>query len=102
MVERHKEPSAMKVQICYARPDSQTLIDLTVAAGTNVEQAIRQSGMLEKTPEINLLHNRVGIFGKLKPLDTPLREGDRVEIYRPLEVDPKEARRLRARRKAGE
>lgn len=102
MAERHNEPSAMKVQVCYAGPDSQNLIDLTVAAGTTVEQAIRQSGMLEKAPEINLSHNQVGIFGKLKPLDTPLREGDRVEIYRPLAVDPKEARRLRARRQAGD
>lgn len=88
----------MKIQVCYAKPDGPIMVDLEVAAYTTLEQAILQSGILAQAPEINLSRNKVGIYGKLKPLDTPLRDGDRVEIYRPLAVDPKEARRLRARR----
>jgi putative ubiquitin-RnfH superfamily antitoxin RatB of RatAB toxin-antitoxin module len=60
--------------------------------------ALRSSGMLERHPEIDLRSARFGIWGQLRALDAPLRDGDRVEVYRPLRVDPMEARRLRQRR----
>lgn len=84
------------VEVAYARPDIQIIIPLEVAPGTTVEQAIRQSGLLEKFPEIDLTLNKVGVFGKLGKLDQILREKDRVEIYRKLIADPKEVRKQRA------
>jgi len=90
------EPAAtITVQVCYARPGLQFLQTLQVASGATLEQAIRASGLLEQAEEIDLAHLRVGIYGKLKTLDTLLRAGDRVEIYRPLSADPKDARRRR-------
>jgi putative ubiquitin-RnfH superfamily antitoxin RatB of RatAB toxin-antitoxin module len=84
------------VQLCYARPDRQFLLDLQVAPGTTIQQAIQDSGIVRQAPEIDISVLRVGIYGKLKTLDTVLREHDRVEIYRPLIADPKETRRRRA------
>lgn len=84
------------VQVCYVRPDLQFLRDLNLPLGCTVEGAIRQSGVLQAAPEIDLSSIRVGIFGKLKPLDTVLRAHDRVEVYRRLVADPKESRRRRA------
>ena len=66
--------------------------------GATVRQAIERSGVLAEFPEIDLGRNRVGIYGKLVALDSPLAEGDRVEILRPLAVEPTAARRGRARR----
>lgn len=84
------------VEVAYAKPEEQALIPLRVAPGTTLEQAILQSGVLERFPEIDLAVNRVGIFGKVAKKDTVLNPGDRVEIYRPLIADPKEARKKRA------
>jgi putative ubiquitin-RnfH superfamily antitoxin RatB of RatAB toxin-antitoxin module len=84
------------VEVAYARPDKQWVIPVEVAAGARVEEAIRRSGILDRCPEIDLGRNKVGIFGKLSTLDHPLRRGDRIEIYRPLIADPKEARKRRA------
>jgi putative ubiquitin-RnfH superfamily antitoxin RatB of RatAB toxin-antitoxin module len=89
----------MHVQLCYARPDRQFLLDLTVAPGTTILQAIERSGIVQQAPEIDVSVMRVGIYGKLKALDTVLREHDRVEIYRALIADPKETRRRRAAHK---
>lgn len=86
----------MVVEVAYARPEEQLIIELEVAPGTTVAQAIETSGILERFPEIDLARNKVGIFGKLTSLDIPLRDKDRVEIYRPLIADPKEVRRRRA------
>jgi hypothetical protein len=86
----------MKVEVVYALPDKQSLLSLEVPAGTTVEQAIRQSGILSMYPDIDLANNKVGIFSKPTTLDTELREFDRVEIYRPLIADPKEIRRRKA------
>ncbi len=86
----------IKVELGYARPDNQALISLDVVDDATVESAIRESGFLEKFKEIDLAQNQVGIFGKTCALNTVLRAGDRVEIYRPLITDPKAARRRRA------
>ncbi|PHV25852.1 RnfH family protein [Janthinobacterium sp. BJB426] len=86
----------IEVQVCHALPDSSFLRSLKVPAGTTIEQALALSGLLQDIPGIDLAVNMVGIYGKKKPLDTILREHDRVEVYRPLQADPKEARRRRA------
>lgn len=86
----------IRVQVCYARRDRQFLRELNVPLGTNLRTAIEQSRVLREAPEIDLAAFRVGVYGKLKTLETVLREHDRVEIYRPLIADPKESRRRRA------
>ncbi len=87
------------IEIAYALPQVQTVIPLKVAEGITAEQAIHASGILEQFPEIDLSKTKVGIFGKLAKMDTVLRHKDRVEIYRQLLADPKEARRRRATEK---
>lgn len=89
----------LQVQVCYATPEQQILLALSIPEGTSLQDAILQSGILRQVPEIDLDINRVGIFGRLRPLDTVLRAQDRVEIYRQLVADPKESRRKRATRK---
>ena len=84
------------IELGYARPDRQILLNITVNQGTTVESAIRDSGILQQCGDIDLDRNSVGIFGKRCGLETVLRAGDRIEIYRPLVMDPKTARRRRA------
>ncbi|MGA7799258.1 MAG: RnfH family protein [Gammaproteobacteria bacterium] len=84
------------VEVAYACPDEQVIMALEVPAGTTLEQAVQQSGILERFPEIDLSSAKMGIFGKLNKRDYVLRPGDRVEIYRPLIADPKEIRKQRA------
>lgn len=89
---------AVAVEVVYALLERQELVRLELAAGSNVEQAIRASGLLQGFPEIDLAVNPVGIFGKLVSLAALLCNGDRVEIYRPLYADPRDMRRQRAAR----
>ncbi|BAV34393.1 protein RnfH [Sulfuricaulis limicola] len=89
-----------RVEVAYAAPSHQEVIELTVRSGATVGQVIRESGLLERFPEIDLARSRVGIFGELASLRDPVHDGDRVEVYRPLLADPKEARRRRAERRA--
>lgn len=84
------------VEVAYARPDQQVIVPLRLERESTLESAIRQSGLLERFPEIDLSKNKVGIFAKIAKLDTTLRDKDRVEIYRTLIADPKEVRRKRA------
>lgn len=86
----------LTVEVVYATPQEQVLESLNLAVGTTVEGAIRQSGLLARFPDIDLGVNKVGVFGKVAKLDAALNDGDRVEIYRPLIADPKEARKRRA------
>lgn len=87
---------AIPVEVAYALPDDQVILKLEVPEGSTAELAIRESGILERYPDIDLDQQKIGIFGKLKKLSEPLRAGDRVEIYRPLIADPKEVRKQRA------
>lgn len=73
---------------------------LELPCGATLIEAIRASGMLHRHPALDLAEAKLGVWGRLQPPGTVLRERDRVEIYRALQVDPKEARRLRYRRKA--
>jgi len=86
----------MKIEVAYALRHKQTLLNIEVDDNASVEDAIQQSNILKKYPEINLKKNKVGIFGKITSLDVKLRDKDRVEIYRPLIADPKEVRKQRA------
>lgn len=87
------------IEICYAQPGLAVLRNVNVPVNCTVQQAILQSGILQDVQEIDLSCSRVGIYGKLKTLETIVREHDRVEIYRPLIADPKDARRTRAGRR---
>ena len=105
----------ISVEVVYAQPHIQTLLTVKLCHGATVEQAIQQSGILQKHPKINLnpeinlnpdgnlnpegnlKSNKLGIFGKLTKADAVLRDRDRIEIYRPLLADPKEIRRQRAK-----
>ncbi len=93
------EKEDISVELIYIKPGSQNRLTLKLAQGSNINQAINRSGVLSHFPEIDLKVNKVGVFSKIQPLDTLLCEGDRIEIYRPLEADPKEARRRRAKNK---
>ncbi|MGF6568961.1 putative ubiquitin-RnfH superfamily antitoxin RatB of RatAB toxin-antitoxin module [Paraburkholderia sp. GAS333] len=93
----------LSIEVCYAAADAQTLIAVDLPEGATLQQALDASGILQRYPAINLETQKVGVFGKLKPLDTVLADHDRVEIYRPLLVDPKlsRQRRVQKARKAG-
>ncbi|USE37926.1 RnfH family protein [Endozoicomonas sp. SCSIO W0465] len=91
------EPT-IRVEVAYARAHEQKIIALKVKEGTTVLDAAKESGIVDYFPEIVMDDAKLGIFGKavLKPGDQVLREGERVEIYRPLIADPKEVRKRRA------
>lgn len=84
------------VEVVFAKPGEQALEQLHVPQSATIEAVIRQSGLLERFPEIDLKTNKVGVFGKAAALSATLNDGDRIEIYRPLIADPKEARKKRA------
>ena len=86
----------MQIDIIYLTHGVEFICSIELQAGATVETAIRKSGLLAACPEVSLDKNQVGIFGKVVALSTKLQAGDRVEVYRPLLVDPMEARRLRA------
>lgn len=86
------------VEVAYATPHEQRIVEIEVERGITIERAIDQSGIIALFPEINLSKQKVGVFGKHKKLDDVLSDGDRVEIYRPLTIDPKEARRAKAKK----
>lgn len=90
----------LRVQVCYATPLREILRELTVEQGATIEQAIVQSGILTDVAGIDLALQPVGVFGKKRPLDTVLRDRDRIEIYRALVADPKDSRRRRAEKRA--
>lgn len=90
------QASRIHIEVAYALPEHQLILDFDVDEGITVEKAIEVSGILDEFPEIDLSTAKVGIFGKLAKKDAVLVDGDRVEIYRPLIADPKEARKKRA------
>ena len=92
----------IRVEVAYALPNKQSIVALDVPAGCSVFEAAELSGIVELYPEIELGSAKMGIFGKAvaDPRAQQLKPGDRVEIYRPLVIDPKEARRARARNSA--
>jgi len=89
----------MKVEVAYAKPESQALLTLEIPEGTTVAAAIQTSGILHWFPEIERNPLSTGIFGRPCEPDQKLKSGDRVEIYRPLIADPRTARRERSQKK---
>ncbi len=90
------EPVPLRVEVVYAEPDRQWRHELQLAAGSTIRQAVEAaiaSGALPRVGD----EVACGVFGRRVPLDAVLADGDRVEIYRPLALDPKEARRRRAK-----
>ncbi|EJU9866111.1 RnfH family protein [Vibrio vulnificus] len=90
------ESEMIHAEVVYALPQEQRVLTLVVNQQATVEEIIRQSGVLEIYPEIDLGKNKVGVFSRLVKLDATVRDKDRIEIYRPLLADPKEIRRKRA------
>lgn len=88
----------IQVEVAYALPDKQAIIALEVAEGTTALEAARQSGVTGRFEGIDLDNAKLGIFGKVVSPRQVLEAGDRVEIYRPLQADPKEVRKERAAR----
>lgn len=93
------DQSTIRVEVAYARPDRQLILETSVPEGSSCAEAVRCSGILQAFPEIDPDRATMGIFGKrvMNPARHPVAEGDRVEIYRPLKVEPGRARRERAR-----
>ncbi|HEZ2349530.1 TPA: RnfH family protein [Neisseria lactamica] len=85
----------LEIEIVYGLPDKQVLKTMRLVEGTTVRAAALQSGLDEIFTDLDLYSAPLGIFGKAVKDDTPLRDGDRIEVYRPLLIDPKEARRKR-------
>lgn len=94
--------ATISVEIAYCpRPGNCDRVALKLPAGSTLADALQASGLLQRHG-LAADGLKVGIWCKLKPPETPLRERDRIEIYRPLTVDPKEARRLRYKKHKGQ
>ena len=89
--------SMIVVEVALALPGRQTVRSVRLPAGSTAEDAVAASGLAEEFRSLGA--GRIGIYGKAVPAKTLLRDGDRVEIYRPLQADPKDLRRLRAAKK---
>ena len=87
------------IEVAYAAESVQKIVTLEVEQGTTIERAIERSGILEIFPDIDLFTQKVGVFSKARSLNDLVKSGDRIEIYRPLTIDPKEARRRRVKKK---
>ena len=92
-----KKPEMITIEVAYAEPQQQWLLQERVPTGTTVGEALKHSQIHELVPHLKI--DRVGIWYKPVKLDQPLQDGDRIEIYRPLLIDPKERRRKEARKK---
>jgi putative ubiquitin-RnfH superfamily antitoxin RatB of RatAB toxin-antitoxin module len=92
------EEAPVEVEVAYARPDAQIVMAIQVNAGTPAREVLRQSGLAERFPEIDILTCPIGVFGIRIDDDYGVQAGDRVEVYRPLERDPRDARRELAAR----
>lgn len=90
------ETTLIAIEVVYPLPDEQILFTARVSDGATIREGVMASGVLEHYPELDIEALKVGIFGKLATLKTPLRAKDRIEIYRPLIADPKEVRKQRA------
>ena len=86
----------ISIEVAYALPDQQALLEVVIEQGTSVEQAIKASGIIKRFPQIDLSKDKVGIWNRTCKLSDEPKNGDRIEVYRPLIADPKEARRRRA------
>lgn len=88
----------IRVDIAYAGVNKQIVLPTMVAENSSIEEAIAASDLRSVCPEINLSTQKVGVFGEQRQLSDIVMAGDRIEIYRPLLIDPKEIRRAKAKR----
>lgn len=86
----------IEIEVAYAKPEEQVIITVKVPQGTTIAQAVGLSGLLPRFPEISGPELKLGVFGVVCKPEQIVKQGDRVEIYRPLIHDPKESRRQRA------
>ena len=89
----------ISVTVVLALPDRQEVVELRLEAGSTAGHALARSGLARRFPDVDLATAPLGIWSRPCGRETPLRDGDRVEVYRPLQADPKELRRRRARLK---
>jgi uncharacterized protein len=90
---------ALRVQVCYARPEFQLLREVIAREGATIAEVVHAPEIVNALKDVDLASCKFGIYGKIKTPETALRDGDRIEIYRPLLADPKETRRRRAQKK---
>jgi len=90
----------IQVEVAYALLAEQVVLRVDLPGGATVRDAVARSGLLARYPDIDLEQQRVGIYARLVSLDDVVSAGDRVEVYRPLQADPKAARRAKAARDA--
>lgn len=95
-MEAEDSQAFIRIEVVYATPEKQVLLSLSVPQGSTVAEGIERSAIRDEFPGMEIKPESAGIFSRKVPFDHVLREGDRIEIYRPLIVDPKEARRQRA------
>lgn len=102
-MEPSETGATVRAWVCFARPGDVFLKEVEVPAGTTLAGAIARSGLTEAVPEVDPTVMRTGVFGKLRPLDTVVQPGDRIEVYRSLTADPKTARckRVQKTRESG-
>lgn len=86
----------INIEVAYALPTKQRIVDVAIHENATVEEAINASNITEQFPEIDLKSTKVGIWSRVVKLRDTLIDGDRIEIYRPLIADPKEIRKRRA------
>lgn len=96
-----EDGAGIAVEVAVAWPELQVVVPLKLAEGSTVADAIDRSGLRERFPDLKISPERLGVFAERRMPDDRLRDGDRVEIYRPLKVDPKVARRLAAEARRG-
>ena len=85
----------MNIGVCYAEAERQLWLRLEVPDESTIQEAIELSGVLKQYPQIDLTTQKVGVFGKLVKLEAPIKEGDRIEIYRKITADPQQVQRRR-------
>jgi len=88
--------TTIQVEVAVAWPELQVLVPLELPAEATVIEAVHASGLQQRFPSLEIAEDRLGVFSEKRNPDDVLTDGDRVEIYRPLKMDPKEARRLAA------
>ncbi len=88
----------LRVEVVFALPGKHDAVEMLVAPGTTLAQALEASGLAARHPELRGSGLRLGVYGAEKDPHTEVKQGDRIEVYRPLRMDPKEVRRQRARR----
>ena len=96
MTEQVHANDLVHIEVVYGTPSRQELLALTVKEGSNIEEAIKASGILDLFPEVDLSINNVGVWNRAAKLTDTVNDLDRIEIYRPLIADPKEVRKRRA------